>query len=138
METAELIRELELTDIGKLLVMFEGARKAKVGIEEAEVESIAFLLTERKEVPFSYRFLLNPMPLSTDLRQDLDYLLQSKYLEKGSPVHITHKGSGWVSATLKKLNTSEDSLSSLAQMLTELIVEYRRQAFDLIYTAISG
>ena len=138
METAELIRKLELTDIGKLLLMFEGAKKAKVGIDEVEAESIAFLLTERREVPFSYDFLLNPMPVSTQLRQDLDYLLESQYLKRGSPVHISHKGSDWVSATLGKLHASEDSLNSLAQMLTELIVEYRRHAFDLIYTAISG
>lgn len=138
MKTAELIRELELTDTGKLLVMFEGARKAKVGLDEAEVESIAFLLTQREEVPFGYAFLLNPMPLSTELRQDLDYLLESQYLKKGSPVHIAHKGSNWVSATLKKIQASEDSLNSLAQAVNELIVEYRRHAFDLIYTAISG
>lgn len=138
METAELIRKLELTDTGKLLVMFEGAKKANVGIDEVEVESVAFLLTERKEVPFSYAFLLNPMPLSTELRQDLDYLLQSQYLKKGSPLHITHKGSDWVSGTLEKIQASEDSLSALAQILTELIVEYRRHAFDLIYTVISG
>lgn len=138
METANLIRQLELTDTGKLLVMFEGAKKANVGMDEGEVEPIAFLLSRRGEVPFGYAFLLNPMPLSTELRQDLDYLLESDYLKKGTPVHITRKGSDWVSATLKKIQASEDPLGSLAQRLTELIVEYRRHAFDLIYTAISG
>jgi hypothetical protein len=138
MESAQLIRELGLTDTGKLLVMFEGANRAQISIDEAEVEPLAFLLTARQAVPFGYPFLLNPLPVSTQLRQDLYHLVQSGYLAKGSPIHITRKGSDWVSVLLRQLEAGQDSLHAVAQMLIELIAEYRRHAFDLVYTAISG
>lgn len=138
METAQLIRKLQLTDIGKLLVMFEGVKEASISIDESEVEPLAFLLMARQALPFGYPFLLNPLPVSTQLRQDLYHLVQSGYLAKESPIYITRKGSDWISMLLRQLEAGQDSLHELTQMLTELIAEYRRHAFDLVYTAISG
>jgi hypothetical protein len=138
MQTADLVHKLELTDSGKLLVMFECVKQADITVDEAEVDAMAFLLTAKQALPFGYPFLLNPLPVSTELHQDLHHLVQAGYLARGSPVYITRKGSDWVSELLRPLEGSIDSLGALAQMMTQLIAEYRRHAFDLVYTAISS
>lgn len=138
MEVMSLVQKLELTDSGKLLVMFECVKEARISIDDTEVDPMAFLLTAKRALPFGYPFLLNPLPVSTQLRQDLYHLVQAEYLARGSPIYITRKGSDWVSALLHQLEEHSDFLNTLAQMLVQLIAEYRRHAFELVYTAISG
>lgn len=138
MEAANLVKELQLNDSGKLLVMFECAKEARVNMDETEVDAMAFLLNAKQALPFGYPFLLNPLPVSSELRQDVYNLIQTGYLSKGSPVYITRKGSDWVSVLLQRLDDPSGLLSALKEMMADLITEYRRAAFGLIYTAISG
>lgn len=138
MEAANFVRELQLNDSGKLLVMFESARAAGVSIDDTEVDAMAFLLTTKQALPFGSSFLLNPLPVSTQLRQDLYNLVQVGYLARGSPISISRKGSDWVLALLRQFGGGSDFLDTVARMLAELIAEYRRHAFQLVYTMISG
>jgi len=137
MTAQELARQLELTDVGKLVFMFEGAHLGSEDMAENEVDGIAYLLTDRQILPFGYPFLLSPLPFSTRLHDDLYTLIQTEYLNKRNPIYITEKGSQWVSTILQQHGYNLDTLNSLAQNIKELLTEYRRHAFELIYTAMT-
>lgn len=137
MEVKEIAQSLQLTDAGRLLVMFESANRGNVDMSEKEVDAIAYLLTEKHILPFGYPFLLNPLPYSTRLHEDLYSLIQTGYLNKKNPIYITQKGSDWVSKILSQYGYNWDTLAALIQAIKDLLIAYRRQAFDLIYTAMT-
>jgi hypothetical protein len=138
MEAGEIARNLQLTDAGRLLVIFESAHRGNEDMSEKEVDGIAYLLTEKNILPFGYPFLLNPLPYSTRLHEDLYRLIQTEYLYKKNPIYISPKGSAWVSETLSQHGYNWDTLATLIQTIKDLLTAYRRQAFDLIYTAMTS
>lgn len=137
MEGIELVDKLELTDIGRLLLMFECAKRASEDMNEREADGIAYLFTARNVLPFGYPFMLNPLPFSTRLHDDIYGLVRTGYLGRKNPIYITGKGSHWVSTTLSERGFAPDSLVAVVDAIRDLLPQYRRHAFDLIYTAMT-
>ena len=134
----EIIAPLQLTDAGRLLFLFESAKEVGITINPGEADAMAFLLSSKRVLPFSYAFNLNPLPVSTNLRDDISHLVETLYLVAASPVQITPKGSMWVSELLARVENGSEAVQEIAKLLLELISAYRKHAFAVVYSAISS
>ena len=138
MLTSEVITSLQLTDAGRLLFLFESANDVGSTLNPGEADAMAFLLSSKRILPFSYAFNLNPLPVSTNLRDDISHLVETQYLAAASPIRITPKGSMWVSELLSTVDHGPEALREIAKLLLGLLADYREHAFEVVYSAISS
>lgn len=131
------ITKMQVTDAGKVLLMFHSANLAHVSIEEQDIDSIVFLLQFKRLIPFDYAFRLNPLPRSSRLHEDVYNLIQTRYLAKTSPIYITGSGSEWVAKLLEYHEYTAELLQPVAEQLKGLAGGGRDFLFRLAYAAIT-
>lgn len=139
METGLLssIGKMQLTDAGKLLLLFNSAKLGQVSIEEQDIDNIVFLLKAKQLIPFDYALRLKPLPHSPRLHEDIYGLIQTHDLAKTSPIYITEKGYSWVKSVLEYHEYTEGLLEPIVQEVKNLVAGSRDHLFRLVYAEIT-
>ena len=116
-ETARLLEERRVGDLGKMMVLLVGAEAdcEEGGITERRLQSYACILSQKGIVPVAYWFRFKPLPFSSELDEDFVYIQNSGYVSReiksrdnlgfitqGDKLWLTEKGKEWVSETLRE------------------------------------
>lgn len=132
-----LVDDLGIADSGKLLLLFFGASKKDIGLEEEAVDSYAYLLTADNVLKFNYPFQFAPLPHSPLMRGDLNALVQGEFLARGSRIFIGPFGKEWVQQEVSIASDFEEVVGAITKHLAMFAAWSRAQLFNAVYAALA-